>query len=337
VGKVRIIVDKNRVDGSRVRLAEVEVGDETGTVSLRARDDQIDILQEIANRSGAVVLRNCMLELYQGKHIRLAVTKWGKISAYPDHVPSTPAAPRVINRDKNYSLINLNLVASDMTITQTKDQSGSQIQESDSISQSNYSGSSSRNFQSNNSRRERRPSRGSTVPGANVSLHSYSDTNVTNTMRQYPGQHGYSTGFVPDTMGVPQYYTPQRHQEPNTQQQQQIMFQHHQYEMQQRQMHLYHRGSPVASTQHTSQFASSMQIPTITGASNFESVSAIPYSPPLGSMPGLFHPRNTPSMHGAPAYQNQDVNRSQSPGSNRMNAYAATFDPNTGGGNLPSR
>lgn len=80
MGQVKLVVDKKRVDGSRVRLAEVEVGDETGVVSLRARDDQIDLLQEVSAREGTVVLRNCTLELYQGKHIRLAVTKWGKIS-----------------------------------------------------------------------------------------------------------------------------------------------------------------------------------------------------------------------------------------------------------------
>ena len=90
VGKVNVVVDKLRVDRSRVRLAEVEIGDETGTVSLRARDEQIDILEEVSKKSGAVVLRNCTLELYQGKHIRLAVTKWGKLSPYPDNVASTP-------------------------------------------------------------------------------------------------------------------------------------------------------------------------------------------------------------------------------------------------------
>jgi hypothetical protein len=100
-----------RVDRSRVRLAEVEVGDETGTVSLRARDDQIDILKEISERSGAVVLRNATLELYQARHLRLAVTKWGKLSAYPDNIASTPPPPSKMNVDLNYSLVDLSLVA----------------------------------------------------------------------------------------------------------------------------------------------------------------------------------------------------------------------------------
>jgi len=114
VGKVTVVVDKKRVDQSRVRLAEVEVGDETGIVSLRARDDQIDILQEVSGRDGAIVLRNCTLELYQGKHIRLAVTKWGKLSLYPDNVASTPLPPSKMNLERDYSAIDLSVVASEM-------------------------------------------------------------------------------------------------------------------------------------------------------------------------------------------------------------------------------
>jgi replication factor A1 len=108
-----VVVDKRRVDRSRVRLAEVEIGDETGTVSLRARDEQIDVLEEVSKRSGAVVLRNCTLELYQGKHIRLAVTKWGKLCVYPDIVASTPPPPSKMNFDRNFSLIDLSVVASE--------------------------------------------------------------------------------------------------------------------------------------------------------------------------------------------------------------------------------
>jgi hypothetical protein len=109
-----VVVDKRRVDRSRVRLAEVEIGDETGTVSLRARDEQIDVLEDVSKRDGAVVLRNCTLELYQGKHIRLAVTKWGKLCTYPDTVASTPPPPSKMNFDRNFSLIDLSVVASEM-------------------------------------------------------------------------------------------------------------------------------------------------------------------------------------------------------------------------------
>mmetsp|Transcript_7598 Transcript_7598/g.11084 ORF Transcript_7598/g.11084 Transcript_7598/m.11084 type:complete len:726 (-) Transcript_7598:819-2996(-) len=114
VGKVNVVVDKLRVDRTRVRVAEVEVGDETGTVSLRARDGQIDVLEEISNQKGAAVLRNCTLELYQGRHLRLAITKWGKLRAYPDNIASTPSPPKQINQDLNYSCVDLNLVIGEM-------------------------------------------------------------------------------------------------------------------------------------------------------------------------------------------------------------------------------
>jgi len=116
VGEINLVVDKRRVDQSRVRLAEVEIGDETGTVSLRARDEQIDLLERVRSKGkpGAVVLRNCTLELYQGKHIRLAVTKWGKLTEYPDHVSSTPPPPSTMHHYRNFSLIDLSVVASEI-------------------------------------------------------------------------------------------------------------------------------------------------------------------------------------------------------------------------------
>mmetsp|Transcript_8636 Transcript_8636/g.13017 ORF Transcript_8636/g.13017 Transcript_8636/m.13017 type:complete len:501 (+) Transcript_8636:92-1594(+) len=111
VGKVELVVDKSRVDGSRVLVAEVEVGDESGSVSLRARDEQIDLLQRVSSDAGAIVLRNCTMELYQGKHLRLAVSKWGKMSVYPDGIDSTPSPPTRIDQEINFSLVDLNLIA----------------------------------------------------------------------------------------------------------------------------------------------------------------------------------------------------------------------------------
>ncbi len=93
VGKVEIVVDKRRVDGSRVLVAEVEVGDDSGSISVRARDEQIDLLRQVSDNHGAVVLRNCSMELYLGKHLRLGVSKWGKLSVYPVSVIPRASAP----------------------------------------------------------------------------------------------------------------------------------------------------------------------------------------------------------------------------------------------------
>jgi len=114
VGNVDIVVDKLRVDKSRVRLAEVQVGDETGSISLRARDEQIDALEKVSEEGGAIVLRNSSIELFQGKFLRLAVSKWGKINVYPDHVASTPNPPTTLNVDLDLSIVDLTRGPADM-------------------------------------------------------------------------------------------------------------------------------------------------------------------------------------------------------------------------------
>ncbi|GKY96043.1 hypothetical protein MPSEU_000564600 [Mayamaea pseudoterrestris] len=162
VGQVKIVVDKSRVDGSRVRLAEVEVGDETGVVSLRARDDQIDMLRQLSDKQGTVVLRNCTLELYQGKHIRLAVTKWGKLCVYPDQIASTPPPPSKINRDRNFSLIDLTVVASELVGNEQYTYSQNQQASPDSDQPSPLSGP--RTPQYNNYRPHHRHQKGGRRP-----------------------------------------------------------------------------------------------------------------------------------------------------------------------------
>lgn len=113
VGNVKVVVEKIRVDKSQVRLAECEVGDETGIASLRARDEQIMLLQEISNRKGAVVLRNCSIELFQGKFIRLSVSKWGKVASFPDGISSTPNPPSNINDTLHLSIVDVSAVIGD--------------------------------------------------------------------------------------------------------------------------------------------------------------------------------------------------------------------------------
>lgn len=93
------------------------MGDQTGSVSLRARGDQIELLQNLSSTNGAVVLRNCSAELYQGKHLRLLVSKWGKMSAYPDQIKSTPSPPGKLNLDRNFTRVDLSRVATNMSFT----------------------------------------------------------------------------------------------------------------------------------------------------------------------------------------------------------------------------
>lgn len=323
VGEVNLVVDKNRVDGTRVRLAEVEVGDETGTVSLRARDEQIDLLREVSQRSGAIVLRNCALELYQGKHIRLATTKWGKLSPYPDQIASTPPPPSKINRDRNFSHIDLSVVASEMvSFAQADPYSQSLEGENQPSSMMNRS----QPYQNSSFRggRGRRPSPKQQHSGAPAPMPHYSDPRLAS--MPYPsGLHGYS-GM--DTSG----YSTYRQQENLTSAQQMML--HQQYEMQHRQMHQMY--SPQEQR-------SPMMSPVIPPAASFDTSFSVGSEVPMpvpGSNPFLMPiqtsppqgPGQSPQAQASRGQQQQQQQPSpqqastpETPG--KMNPQAATFDP----------
>lgn len=68
------------------RIAEVVVGDETGIISLRARDHQVDFLLRGIKQKEAqqeedfvIVVRNAGVAMFKG-YMRLIVNKWGKLS-----------------------------------------------------------------------------------------------------------------------------------------------------------------------------------------------------------------------------------------------------------------
>jgi replication factor A1 len=70
----QVVVDKSRPDGSKVKVAEAVVGDQTGCITLTARNDQIDALVP----GTTVVVRNAKIDMFKG-FMRLAVDKWGSL------------------------------------------------------------------------------------------------------------------------------------------------------------------------------------------------------------------------------------------------------------------
>jgi replication factor A1 len=326
VGKVSVVVDKRRVDGSRVRLAEVEVGDETGIVSLRARDDQIDILEEVSSRSGAVVVRNCTLELYQGKHIRLAITKWGKLRRYPDQIASTPAPPSKINRDRNFSLIDLSKVASEMVSYPASADSYHQGQETENQANRVQQYSSG-------GRRGRRPPAGTRAKQAPGQGH-YGDVAAAlqSAAVTYPvtGLHGY--GGIESRPYL--YQSRQPDAIPPQQQRQQILVRQ-QYDMQQ-----HHR--PVHQARpHLGGYAQDRMGPPSTVSTTMMNQGLVPQTGSFDSTP--FGMTSNPFMVSIPSLStssgsspNQTVPMSAASGAVRddspqgkMNPQAATFDPST--------
>eukprot|EP01128_Nolandella_sp_AFSM9_P009583 TRINITY_DN6193_c0_g1_i1.p1 TRINITY_DN6193_c0_g1~~TRINITY_DN6193_c0_g1_i1.p1 ORF type:complete len:130 (+),score=16.66 TRINITY_DN6193_c0_g1_i1:2-391(+) len=71
-----VIVDKTRLDGSRVRVAEGVIGDASASVIFTARDDQVDLLVP----GNTLELLNAKVEMYEG-WMRLEVDRWGDVKA----------------------------------------------------------------------------------------------------------------------------------------------------------------------------------------------------------------------------------------------------------------
>jgi hypothetical protein len=53
------------------------------------------------------VLRNASLEMNRGKHLRLIISKFGRITSHPDNVESTPTPPLFINKEINISTMEI--------------------------------------------------------------------------------------------------------------------------------------------------------------------------------------------------------------------------------------
>lgn len=303
------------MDGSRVRLAEVEVGDETGIVSLRARDEQIDLLQQVSQRQGAAVLRNCTLELYQGKHIRLAVTKWGKLTPYPDQIASTPPPPSKINYDRNFSLIDLSLVASETPVAlQTVNESDPGAR-SQSYQQPNQQGNAQRRTSG------RRTSTRATAKGSTSTNQGSSHVRVlypeTGTMPYPHGLQGFSGSMQQEGMNAGGYGYRQPAEgvsNPSSQQQQQQMMLQHQYEIQQRQMQqMYHSSRKEYRGDHP---ALTMHIPGMGPMGSFDAPTSFGGNPPT-----------TENMAHLPGQRQQDSRKGSPVIPGKMNPQAATYDP----------
>lgn len=328
-----IVVDKHRVDGSRVRLAEVEVGDETGRVSLRARDDQIDLLQQVGERGAAVVLRNCTLELFQGKHIRLAVTKWGKITPYPDAVASTPVPPSKMNEDRFLSSIDLSAVAVDTSVHHAGHPGTSDAAaENDNTGYSHAASSARGGGRGMGQRKQARPRQQQQPQAQQPALQPYPG-NVPvaygDVMRYPGGLHGY--GYVENTMDGYGGYRPRQ---ADSMASAHMMLQQ-QYEMHQRQIHqMYQTNRP----HHDSQQHATSMLTGLAPAGSFDQGFA-----PRNEM-FLTHPPQGNLFASAPAPERTQAAQqggssttaggaaSHFPASPKMNPRAATFDPSGKGG-----
>lgn len=88
-----VLIDIKRIDGSRVVICDFLVGDETGVIKMRLRNENyIDMLKEGQD----IVVRNCKVPV-TNNHIRIQVDAFGKIEQ------STEVKIEEVKKDKNLS------------------------------------------------------------------------------------------------------------------------------------------------------------------------------------------------------------------------------------------
>eukprot|EP01120_Amphizonella_sp_Union-15-10_P009701 TRINITY_DN3739_c0_g2_i3.p1 TRINITY_DN3739_c0_g2~~TRINITY_DN3739_c0_g2_i3.p1 ORF type:complete len:169 (+),score=36.47 TRINITY_DN3739_c0_g2_i3:487-993(+) len=94
-----VVVEAERSDNTKVKFAEAVVGDETGSIVLTAKNDQVDIAQP----GSTIEIRNAKIDMFKG-YMRLVVDKWGKITQ------ATSPATFEVNRSNNLSTVEYELV-----------------------------------------------------------------------------------------------------------------------------------------------------------------------------------------------------------------------------------
>jgi len=99
VASCDVVVEKSRTDGTKIKIAEAKVGDQTGCITLTARNKQIEVVQP----GKTIIARNAKIDMFRG-FMRLAVDKWGKLEEAP-----TPANYEV-NTNNDLSNVEYELV-----------------------------------------------------------------------------------------------------------------------------------------------------------------------------------------------------------------------------------
>ena len=88
-----VLIDLKRIDGSRVVICDFLVGDETGTIKMRLRNENfVDSLTE----GKEIIIRNCKVPIVKS-HIRIQVDAFGKIEE------SNEGIIKEVNTQKNFS------------------------------------------------------------------------------------------------------------------------------------------------------------------------------------------------------------------------------------------
>jgi len=95
----KIVMDRPRLDGTRQKLAEALIGDESGSVLFTARNEQIEFFK----KGASLIIRNAKVEMFKN-FMRLQVDRWGLIQLAEKQHEFVPKA------DHNLSNVEYQLV-----------------------------------------------------------------------------------------------------------------------------------------------------------------------------------------------------------------------------------
>eukprot|EP01084_Bolivina_argentea_P285842 490243_1 len=75
VGKIKPIMNRLNLDGTRLRISEAIIGDKTACIILSLRNDQIGMVDE----GNCLILRNAKIDMVNNGYMRVAIDRWGLI------------------------------------------------------------------------------------------------------------------------------------------------------------------------------------------------------------------------------------------------------------------
>ena len=91
-----ILIDRKRIDGTRIAICDFIVGDETGVIKMRLRNkNYIDLLKE----GDDIIVRNCKV-FYISQRIRIQVDAFGKVEINENEKEHIV---KEVKKDKNFS------------------------------------------------------------------------------------------------------------------------------------------------------------------------------------------------------------------------------------------
>jgi len=98
------VLDKSRIDGSKIYIAEATIADPTGLIILTLKNDQIPV----AVSGSTITVRNGRIEMFKG-HMRLVVDQWGLIEPATNENKISQDVSNVTNNlsATEYELVNV--------------------------------------------------------------------------------------------------------------------------------------------------------------------------------------------------------------------------------------